>query len=280
MKKIGIYGAGVMGSGIAYAFASGGYPVIQFSLFENELETSMENHKRLLKREVEKGRKTKEDSEHVLSLITPSFEVSSLKDCDLIVEAVLEDVNIKKKVFQELSDIVSSTCVVATNTSTISITELASSYKNSDKCIGMHFMNPVPKMKLVEVISGLQTSSLTVDQVVSLTLQIGKEPVVVKDSPGFVLNRILIPLINEGIMCLEEGVGDAESIDKMMILGANHPMGPLALADLVGLDVCLHIMEVLYKDFGDSKYRPSPLLRRMVSAGKLGRKTKQGFYLY
>ncbi len=280
IEKAGIFGGGTMGTGIIQVFASAGIKTHLVSVVEGEAARSLASITRNLDKLVQKEKITAERKDEILSNISSSADVQDFADCGIVVEAVLEDRELKKNIFRQVEDAVSEQCIIASNTSTISITELASAVKLQERFIGVHFMNPAPVMQLIEVITALQSSQETIDTVMALCEKLGKTGVLVKDSPGFVLNRILIPLINEGAECLDNGIADAEAIDSIMKLGANHPIGPLALGDLVGLDVCLKIMEVLYSDFGDSKYRPSPLLRRMVAAGYLGRKTGRGFYTY
>lgn len=278
--KIGVLGAGTMGAGIAQTFAQSGYEVIIRDLEESYLKKGLETVNKSLSRLVKKEKMTEDDKNVILSRISISTEVSSLKDVDLVVEAASENMAIKKKIFAELDEVVKSDAIFATNTSSLSITEIASSTKRVEQVIGMHFFNPVPMMKLIEVISGIATSEETKNFIIDLSEKVGKTPVVVEEAPGFVVNRILIPMINEAVGILAEGVASAEDIDNAMKLGANHPIGPLALADLIGNDVNLAIMETLYTETGDSKYRPHPLLKKMVRGNLLGRKTKRGFFAY
>lgn len=280
MEKIFVLGAGTMGAGIVQAFAQKGYEVIVRDIKQEFVDRGLAGINKNLSKLVTKGKITEEVKEEVLSRISGTTDMNLAADCDLVVEAAVENMDIKKQIFAELDTICKEEAILASNTSSLSITEVAAATKRPDKVIGMHFFNPAPVMKLVEVIRGMATSQETFDKVKELSESIGKTPVEVAEAPGFVVNRILIPMINEAAEILSEGIASAEDIDTSMKLGANHPMGPLALGDLIGLDVCLAIMDVLYKETGDSKYRASTLLRKYVRAGWLGRKSGRGFHQY
>jgi 3-hydroxybutyryl-CoA dehydrogenase len=280
MKKIGVVGAGTMGSGIIQTFAEKGFEVLAYESFVPARENAITKIAKLIQKRVEKKQITQDEAQQSIGRICWCESVNDLSDSEFVVEAIIEDFDAKALLFRELDKSTSPSTILATNTSSISITKIAALTSRADKCIGMHFMNPVPLMPLVEVIRGHQTSDETYRSTETLARELGKTPVEVNDYPGFVSNRVLMPMINEAIFALWEGVGTRESIDQVMKLGMNHPMGPLELADFIGLDVCLAIMNVLYEGFSDSKYRPCPLLKKMVDAGHLGRKTKRGFYEY
>lgn len=280
VKTIGVLGAGIMGAGIAQVAAQAGYRVIMRDLTDEFISRGKNSIAKNLNREVQKNRLTEEEAKAVLDRIRGTTALSDLAEADFIIEAVIEQMELKKEVYRELDKICPERVIFASNTSGLSITEMASATGRPDRFIGMHFFNPVPVMKLVEVIKGTKTSAETEKTTIELAQKMGKEPIQVNEAPLFVVNRILIPMINEAIFVLMEGVASAEDIDKGMRLGANHPIGPLALADLIGLDTLLFITETLYKETGDSKYRPCPLLRKMVRAGQLGRKTGRGFFSY
>lgn len=280
MKKIGVLGTGTMGAGIVQVLAQHGYEVVMRARHQSSVDKGLAKVEKNLAKLVKKEKIAQADMDAAMKLISGSTDISIIKDVDLVIEASTEDMEAKKALLKEVDELVKPECIIASNTSSLSITEIAMATGKPDKVIGMHFFNPVPAMKLVEVINGLLTSEETNKAVTDLSTELGKTPVQIKEAPGFVVNRILIPMINEAITILNEGVASAEDIDTAMKLGCNHPMGPLALGDLIGLDVCLAIMDVLYTQFGDPKYRPNILLRQMVAAGKLGMKTGEGFFDY
>jgi 3-hydroxybutyryl-CoA dehydrogenase len=280
IKTIGVVGAGQMGSGIAQVVAQAEFRVVMNDVAESFLQKGFGTISKNLGRMVEKGKMTAEQKDKIVGNIRGTLHMKELADVDFVVEAATEDESLKLNIFKDLDRVCRGNVILSSNTSSISITKIASSTQRPQQVIGMHFMNPVPVMSLVEIIRGLRTSQETFDTVKLLSQKLGKTPVEANDSPGFISNRILMPMINEAIYALYEGVGTADAIDTVMKLGMNHPMGPLALADLIGLDTCLAIMKVLYEGFGESKYRPCPLLRKHVEAGYLGRKTGRGFYSY
>jgi len=280
IKKIMVIGAGQMGGGIAQVCAQAGFDVKLNDIKEESYVKGLAVITKNLSRNVEKGRMTEEEKSAVLGRITKSLDLQDASDVDIVIEAAVENMAIKKSIFEKLDEIAPQHAILASNTSSLPITEIAAATKRPEQVIGMHFMNPVPVMKLVEIIRGLATADEVYKAVEEMTLKLSKTPVEVNDFPGFVANRILMPMINEAIYTLYEGVATEEAIDEVMKLGMNHPMGPLQLADFIGLDTCLYIMETLHEGFGDSKYRPCPLLRKYVKAGWLGKKSGRGFYVY
>ncbi len=280
IRHVGVLGAGTMGNGIAQAFAAAGFPVTMRDIKPDYVDRGMATIARSLERLTARGKLPAEARDATLGRIRPTTEMKDLAPCDLVVEAVLENYDLKAGIIHELDAICGETAIFATNTSSISVTQIAAASRRPDRVVGMHFFNPVPMMQLVEVIRALQTSDAVCDSVVTLVDSLGKKARVSKDSYGFVVNRVLIPMINEAINCVYEGLASPEDIDSMMKLGANHPMGPLSLADLIGLDIVLDIMETLYRGFDDPKFRPSPLLKQMCHAGYLGRKKGRGFFTY
>jgi 3-hydroxybutyryl-CoA dehydrogenase len=280
ISKLMVIGAGQMGSGIAQVCAQAGYKVILNDLKPEFVERGFAGINKLLTRNVDKGRLTEEQKQDILGNITTSTNLKDASDVDLVIEAAVENMDIKTNIFAQLDEITPAHTILASNTSSLPITEIAAATKRPEKVIGMHFMNPVPVMKLVEIIRGLATADEVYQVIEDMTKTLSKVPVEVNDFPGFVSNRILMPMINEAIYTLYEGVATKEAIDEVMKLGMNHPMGPLTLADFIGLDTCLYIMETLHQGFGDDKYRPCPLLRKYVKAGWLGKKTGRGFYTY
>lgn len=278
--KIMVLGAGTMGAGIVQTAAQAGLEVIVRDIKQEFVDRGIAGIDKLLSKNVDKGKMSAEDKAAIMGRISGTVDMAAAADCDLVIEAALEVMEIKKTIFKELDAICKPECILASNTSALSVTEIAAATGRADKVIGMHFFNPVPAMKLVEIIRGANTSQATYDTIKELSEKMGKAPVEINEAPGFVVNRLLIPMLNEGMYALMEGVANAADIDTSMKFGAGHPMGPLALADMIGLDICLSIMETLYKEFGDPKYRPCPLLVKMVRAGKLGRKTGEGFFSY
>ncbi|QGT98658.1 3-hydroxybutyryl-CoA dehydrogenase [Candidatus Syntrophocurvum alkaliphilum] len=280
INKIGVLGAGTMGAGIAQVCVEAGYTVVLVDIEQSMVDQGLKGIFKNWDKAVSKGKKTEEDVGKFKGLLTSATDNSNFKDCDIVIEAIIENIDIKKKVMKGLDELCKADTILATNTSALSITEIAASTNRPDKVVGMHFFNPVTAMKLVEVIPGAETSEAVVNTVVELSNNIRKEPVPVQESPGFIVNRVLIPYINEAAILYQEGAASAEEIDKAMKLGANMPMGPLALADLIGIDVCLMIMNYFWNEFGDSKYRPALSLKQKERAGHLGRKTGKGFFDY
>jgi 3-hydroxybutyryl-CoA dehydrogenase len=280
IKTIGVVGAGQMGGGIAHVSAQAGFDVVLQDIDDSLVEQGLATIDKNLQRGVDKGKRTAEQKQETLGRIRGTSRLADLAECDFVVEAVVENLEVKTDLFRKLDGIVKAGVILATNTSSISITKIAAATERAERVMGMHFMNPVPIMKLVEVIRGLGTSDETAREVRELAQKLGKTPVECRDFPGFVSNRVLMPMINEAVFCVHEGVATPEAVDGIMKLGMNHPMGPLALADFIGLDTCLAILEVLHEGLGESKYRPCPLLRKHVEAGWLGRKSGRGFYDY
>ena len=280
IKTIGLVGAGTMGSGISQTCSLHGYEIIMHDVSTELMDRGLDGIRKSLARLVNKNKLSDQESDEVIDRIKTTSDINDLAKCDLVVEAASENIDLKLKIFEELNKICKDDTILASNTSSLSLTRIATASGRPEKIIGLHFFNPVPIMPLVEIIRALQTSDDTFNTINDLALNLKKTPIEVKDSPGFVVNRMLVPMINEAIFILNEGIAKAEDIDSAMKLGAAHPMGPLALADMIGLDVCLWVMDVLYRDFGDSKFRPCPLLKQMVDAGYLGRKSGRGFFEY
>ena len=280
MQKIGVLGAGTMGAGIAQAFASAGLTVVLRDVSDALVASGVATIQKNLDRQVSKGTLSEIEHQAILGRVESATELEAVAECDLIIEAIIEQMDIKKTVFEALDKTCKAETIFVSNTSSLSITEIASATNRPDRVMGMHFFNPASIMKLVELIRGIATSQETVDAVQAVAMEIGKQPIEVAEAPGFVVNRILVPMINEAVGILAEGLASPQDIDAAMKLGANHPMGPLTLADMIGLDVCLAVMDVFHQEFGDSKYRTHPLLRKYVRAGWLGRKSGKGFYDY
>ena len=280
IKSIGVIGAGTMGNGIAHVSALSGFDTILMDIKDEFVQQGLSTIQKNMDRQVKKEKISQSEMETSMSRITASTDYNQLSACDLVIEAATENMDIKLNIFKELDNVCKPETILASNTSSISINKIATATQRPEKVIGMHFMNPVPVMKLVEIVKGKETDDSITKRITDLSTQMGKIPVECNDSPGFVSNRILMPMINEAIFCLDEGVGTPEAIDAIMKLGMAHPMGPLTLADLIGLDICLSIINVLYSDFEDEKYRPCPLLVKKVGDGELGRKTGKGFYEY
>ncbi|NSL53000.1 3-hydroxybutyryl-CoA dehydrogenase [Calidifontibacillus erzurumensis] len=280
IQKVMVIGAGQMGSGIAQVCAMAGFSVVLQDLKDEFLDRGMGVINKNLQRQVDKERMTAAEKEEIIARIQTTTDIQAAKDVDIVIEAAVENMEVKSNIFRQLDEIAPAHAILATNTSSLPITEIAAATKRPEKVIGMHFMNPVPVMKLVEIIRGLATADEVYQAIEDMTKKLNKVPVEVNDFPGFVSNRVLMPMINEAIYTVYEGVATPEAVDEVMKLGMNHPMGPLTLADFIGLDTCLYIMEVLHEGFGDDKYRPCPLLRKYVKAGWLGRKSGRGFYVY